>query len=59
MHGDADPVVPFSQAEMMEKALKAAGVATKLRSRTRRGAWPHFRGSAKCTGLPERDGALA
>ena len=30
MHGDKDATVPFEQSEIMEKALKAAGVAAKL-----------------------------
>ncbi len=30
MHGDADPVVPFSNSERMEAALRAAGVPVKL-----------------------------
>jgi acetyl esterase/lipase len=29
-HGDADPVVPFQQSQLMEKALKDAGVAVKF-----------------------------
>jgi acetyl esterase/lipase len=30
IHGDADESVPFAQSEMMEKALRAAGVPTSL-----------------------------
>jgi acetyl esterase/lipase len=30
MHGDKDAVVPFEQAEIMEAALRKAGLATKL-----------------------------
>ena len=30
IHGDADKTVPFSQSEMMEAALKKAGVPVKL-----------------------------
>jgi acetyl esterase/lipase len=30
MHGDADPVVPFKHSEVMEQALKTAGIPTKL-----------------------------
>lgn len=30
LHGDADSVVPYAQSEEMEKALRAAGVTTKL-----------------------------
>ncbi len=30
IHGDADQSVPYEQSEMMEKALRAAGVPTKL-----------------------------
>jgi len=30
IHGDADPVVPFEQSQLMEGALKAAGVQVKL-----------------------------
>lgn len=30
MHGDADDTVPFQHSEMMEKALRQAGVAVKL-----------------------------
>jgi acetyl esterase/lipase len=30
IHGDADPIVPFKHSELMEEALKKAGVATKL-----------------------------
>jgi dipeptidyl aminopeptidase/acylaminoacyl peptidase len=30
IHGDQDPTVPFEQSELMEKALRQAGVETKL-----------------------------
>ena len=30
IHGDADKTVPFEQSELMEKALKAAGVPVRL-----------------------------
>jgi acetyl esterase/lipase len=30
LHGDADSVVPYAQSEAMEKALRSAGVTTKL-----------------------------
>lgn len=30
MHGDRDPVVPFEQSEIMERAFRGAGVAARL-----------------------------
>ena len=45
IHGDADKSVPFEQSEMMEKALRAAGVPTKLLRIPGGGHGPTFPGA--------------
>jgi acetyl esterase/lipase len=50
MHGDADPVVPFEQSEVMEAALRQAGVEVKLIRVAGGGHGPAFDGA---TNLPD------
>jgi acetyl esterase/lipase len=45
IHGDADKSVPFDQSEMMEKALRAAGVPTSLLRIPGGGHGPTFPGA--------------
>jgi acetyl esterase/lipase len=45
LHGDADTVVPFEQAELMEKGLRAAGVAVRLLRAPGGGHGPTFGGA--------------
>ena len=45
MHGDADTTVPIEQSEMMEKALRAAGVPTHLLRIPGGGHGPTFAGA--------------
>lgn len=45
LHGDADTVVPFEQAELMEKGLRAAGVAVRLLRVPGGGHGPTFDGA--------------
>ncbi len=45
MHGDADTVVPFEQAELMEKGLRAAGVPVRLLKVPGGGHGPTFDGA--------------
>jgi acetyl esterase/lipase len=45
MHGDADPIVSFKHSEVMEQALKTAGVPTKLLRVAGGGHGPTFSGA--------------
>jgi acetyl esterase/lipase len=46
MHGDADPIVPIKHSEVMEQALKTAGVSTKFLRVAGAGHGPTFSGAA-------------
>lgn len=45
LHGDADQVVPYEQAELFRDALKAAGIKTRLITILGGGHGPTFRGA--------------
>jgi acetyl esterase/lipase len=45
MHGDADPIVPIKHSEVMEQALKTAGVPTKFLRVAGAGHGPTFSGA--------------